>query len=70
MTRFWSPPAGPVPRRTIPRCQRRKSQYHFVEGVATAITPIAFLETVLVKSYETLVDSDTKVDVNARGYGR
>jgi hypothetical protein len=26
--------------------------------------PIAFLETVLVKGYETLVDSDTKVDVN------
>jgi hypothetical protein len=32
--------------------------------VATAITPIAFYETVMVKSYETLVDSDTKVDVN------
>ena len=26
----------------------------FVEGVATAITPIAFFETVMVKSYETL----------------
>ena len=36
----------------------------FVEGVATAITPLAFFETVMVKSYETLVDSDTKVDVN------
>src|SRR6476620_6780250 len=36
----------------------------FVEGVATAITPIAFFETVMVKSYETLVDSDTTVDVN------
>ena len=36
----------------------------FVEGVATAITPIAFFETVMVKSYETLVDSDTRVDVN------
>ena len=36
----------------------------FVEGVATALTPIAFFETVMVKSYETLVDSDTKVDVN------
>ena len=36
----------------------------FVEGVATAITPIAFFETVMVKSYETLVDSNTKVDVN------
>jgi hypothetical protein len=36
----------------------------FVEGVATAITPIAFFETVMVKSYETLVDSDAKVDVH------
>ena len=43
---------------------KKKSQYHFVKGVATAITPIAFLETVMVKSYETLVDSGTKVDVN------
>ena len=32
--------------------------------MATAITPIAFFETVMVKSYETLVDSDTRVDVN------
>jgi hypothetical protein len=32
--------------------------------VATALTPIAFFETVMVKSYETLVDSDTKVDVH------
>ena len=36
----------------------------FVNGVATAITPIAFLETVMVKSYENLVDPDTKVDVS------
>ena len=36
----------------------------FVDGVATALTPIAFFETVMVKSYETLVDSGTKVDVN------
>ena len=41
----------------------------FVEGVATAITPIAFFETVMVKSYENLVDSDTKVDVQHR-HGR
>jgi len=32
--------------------------------VATAITPIAFFETNMVKSYENLVDPDTKVDVN------
>ena len=36
----------------------------FVNGVATAITPMAFLETIMVKSYENLVDPDTKVDVN------
>jgi hypothetical protein len=36
----------------------------FVNAVATAITPMAFFETVMVKGYETLVDSDTKVDVN------
>ena len=36
----------------------------FVKGVATAITPMAFFETVMVKGYETLVDSDTTVDVN------
>ena len=36
----------------------------FVEGVAAALTPLAFLETVMVKSYETLIDSNTKVDVH------
>jgi len=36
----------------------------FVKGVATAITPWAFFETVMAKSYENLVDSNTKVDVH------
>jgi hypothetical protein len=36
----------------------------FVKGVATAITPMALYETVMVKGYETLVDSNTNVDVN------
>ncbi|MGO9156346.1 hypothetical protein [Mycobacterium sp.] len=36
----------------------------FVNGVATAITPMAFYESVMVKGYESLVDPDTKVDVN------
>ena len=35
-----------------------------MNGVATAITPMAFYETVMAKGYETLVGSDTKVDVN------
>ena len=59
------------------RCQVAKATYRdilelrttangvdFVEGVATALTPIAFFETVMVRSYENLVDSDTRVDVN------
>ncbi len=35
----------------------------FVNAVATAITPMAFFETIMAKGYETLVDPDTKVDV-------
>jgi hypothetical protein len=36
----------------------------FIKGVATAITPIAYYETVMAKGYESLVDPDTTVDVN------
>ena len=45
--------------------ERRAKENHvdFIEGVATAITPMAVLETVMVKGYETLVDPDTTVDV-------
>ena len=50
--------------REILERRAKENRVDFVEGVATAITPIAFFETVMVKSYETLVDSDTKVDVN------
>jgi hypothetical protein len=32
--------------------------------VATAITPMALYETIMVKGYQTLVDPDTKIDVN------
>ena len=35
-----------------------ENRVDFIEGVATALTPIAFFETVMVKSYETLVDSN------------
>ena len=34
-------------------------------SLATAITPMAFYETVMARSYETLVDPATKVDVHA-----
>lgn len=50
--------------REILECRAKANGVKFIEGVATAITPIAFFETVMVKSYETLVDSETKVDVN------
>ena len=50
--------------RDILERRARENHIDFIEGVATAITPLAFLETVMVKSYETLVDSDTKVDVH------
>lgn len=42
----------------------RENAVDFVEGVATAITPLAFLETVVVRAYETLVDEDTAVSVD------
>ena len=50
--------------REILERRAKENSVDFVEGVVTAITPIAFFETVMVKSYETLVDSNTKVDVN------
>ena len=50
--------------RAILERRATENSVDFIKGVATAITPIAFYETVMVKSYETLVDSDTKVDVN------
>ena len=60
-------PVQNVAKATYRRILERRAQENgidFIEGVATAITPMAFLETVMVKGYETLVDSDTKVDVN------
>ena len=60
-------PVQNIAKATYRRILERRAQedgVDFIEGVATAITPLAFLETVMVKSYETLVDSDTKVDVN------
>jgi hypothetical protein len=50
--------------RDILERRARENAVDFVEGVATALTPIAFIETFMVKSYETLGDSDTRVDVN------
>jgi hypothetical protein len=50
--------------REILERRARENAVDFVEGLATAITPMAFLETVMVKAYETLVTDDTRVDVN------
>ena len=50
--------------REILERRARANGIDVIEGAATALTPIAFFETVMVKSYETLVDSDTTVDVN------
>jgi hypothetical protein len=50
--------------RAILEQRARENGVDFAEGVATAITPMAFYETIMVKGYETLVDSGTEVDVN------
>lgn len=50
--------------REILERRARENQVDFVEGVASAITPMAFLETVMAKGYEMLLDPDTKIDVN------
>ncbi len=50
--------------RAILERRAQENGVDFVKGVAIAITPMAFFETVMVKGYETLVDSDIKVDVS------
>ena len=60
-------PVQNVAKATYRRILERRAQQNgvdFVKGVATAITPMALYETVMVKGYETLVDSATTVDVN------
>ena len=65
-TRRWEADARSPRPPTATSLERRarENAVDFVEGVATALTPIAFFETFMVKSYETLVDSDTRVDMN------
>jgi hypothetical protein len=53
---------GDLPRHPGTPGEGERRRLH--RGVATAITPMAFLETVMVKGYQRLVDPDTKVDVN------
>lgn len=49
--------------REILERRAKEAGIDFVHGVATALTPIAYFETILVKSYESLVDSKTSVDL-------
>jgi hypothetical protein len=60
-------PVQNVAKATYRRILEQRAQENgvdFVNGVAAAITPMAFYETVMVKGYETLADSGTTVDVN------
>jgi hypothetical protein len=57
-------PAQQVARATYREILERRAKENgvdFIEGVATAITPLAFLETVMVKGYQTLVDEGITV---------
>jgi hypothetical protein len=47
--------------REILERRAKENSVDFIEGVATAITPLAFLETVMVKGYQTLADEVTTV---------
>ena len=47
--------------REILERRAKENSVDFIEGVATAVTPIAFLETVMVTGYPTLVDELTTV---------
>jgi hypothetical protein len=50
--------------REILERRAKENGIDFVNGVAAAITPMAFYETVMAKGYENLVDPDTQVDVH------
>ena len=47
--------------REILERRAKQNSVDFIDGVATAITPLAVLETIMVKGYQTLVDEDTTV---------
>ncbi|MDP7735134.1 hypothetical protein [Mycobacterium paragordonae] len=50
--------------RDILERRARDNQIDFVEGVATALTPVAFLEVAMHKAFRTLVDDRTEVSVD------
>jgi hypothetical protein len=45
--------------REILERRAKENSIDFIDGVATAITPLAVLETIMVKGYQTLVDELT-----------
>ena len=49
--------------RAILERRARENQVDFVEGVATALTPLAFYEVVMTKAFRTLVDDGIEVSV-------
>ena len=49
--------------REILELRARENQVDFVEGVAIALTPMAFYEVVMAKAFRTLVDDGTDVSV-------
>ena len=60
-------PVQNVARATYREILERRAQENgvdFTNGVATAITPMAFFEAVMVRAWETLVDQDAAVDAN------
>ncbi|GAC1646124.1 MAG: hypothetical protein NVS4B6_20000 [Mycobacterium sp.] len=50
--------------REILERRARENQIDFVEGVTTALTPLAYIETVMTKAFSTLVDDQTEVSVD------
>jgi hypothetical protein len=50
--------------REIVERRARENQIDFVEGVATALTPLAYYEVVMNKAFRTLVDDSTEVSVD------
>ncbi len=64
-------PVQNVARATYREILERRAQetgVDFVEGVGTAITPMGYLETVVARAYETLVDEQTVVTVDQGAY--
>src|SRR5215212_7835025 len=50
--------------REILERRARENAVDFVNGVATAVSPAAFFEAVMVRAWETLVDQNAPVDAN------